>query len=65
MTAVVSLTPAPVIDRTYLVDEFDAGKVNRASELREFLSGKGLNVSRTLREAGVPVSYTHLRAHET
>ena len=56
MTAVVSLTPAPVIDRTYLVDEFDAGKVNRASELREVLSGKGLNVSRTLREAGIPTS---------
>ncbi|WP_201521147.1 1-phosphofructokinase family hexose kinase [Gulosibacter hominis] len=56
MAAVVSLTPAPVIDRTYFVDVFDAGKVNRATEIQEFLSGKGINVSRTLRVAGVPTS---------
>ena len=56
MAAVVSLTPAPVIDRTYFVDDFDAGKVNRASDIQEFLSGKGINVSRTLRVAGVPTS---------
>ena len=56
MTAVVSLTPAPVIDRTYLVDHFDAGKVNRARDMQEFLSGKGLNVSRTLRVAQVPTA---------
>lgn len=53
MPAVVSLTPAPVIDRTYFVDSFDAGKVNRASDIQEFLSGKGINVSRTLRTAGI------------
>ncbi|MGO1543868.1 MAG: 1-phosphofructokinase family hexose kinase [Gulosibacter sp.] len=56
MPAVVSLTPAPVIDRTYFVDAFDAGKVNRATEIQEFLSGKGINVSRTLRVAGIPTS---------
>lgn len=56
MTAVVSLTPAPVIDRTYLVDDFDAGKVNRAKDMQEFLSGKGLNVSRTLRQADIATS---------
>jgi 1-phosphofructokinase len=56
MPAVVSLTPAPVIDRTYFVESFDTGKVNRATEIQEFLSGKGLNVSRTLRVAGVPTS---------
>lgn len=56
MPAVVSLTPAPVIDRTYFVESFDTGKVNRATEIQEFLSGKGINVSRTLRVAGVPTS---------
>lgn len=56
MPAVVSLTPAPVIDRTYFVDAFDAGKVNRATEIHEFLSGKGINVSRTLRVANIPTS---------
>lgn len=56
MPAVVSLTPAPVIDRTYFVESFDTGKVNRATEIQEFLSGKGINVSRTLRIAGVSTS---------
>ena len=56
MTAVVTLTPAPVIDRTYFVEHFDEGKVNRATDQEEFLSGKGLNVSRTLRTAGVATS---------
>ena len=56
MTAVVTLTPAPVIDRTYVVEHFDAGKVNRATDQQEFLSGKGLNVSRTLRLAGITTS---------
>ncbi|SJM69940.1 1-phosphofructokinase family hexose kinase [Gulosibacter sp. 10] len=56
MPAVVSLSPAPVIDRTYFVEHFDAGKVNRATEIQEFLSGKGINVSRTLHVAGLPTS---------
>ncbi|MGO2111447.1 MAG: 1-phosphofructokinase family hexose kinase [Pseudoclavibacter sp.] len=56
MPAVITLTPAPVIDRTYFVDRFDEGKVNRATDQEEFLSGKGLNVSRTLHLAGVATS---------
>lgn len=56
MPSVVTLTPAPVIDRTYFVERFDEGKVNRAEDQQEFLSGKGLNVSRTLHVAEVPTS---------
>ncbi|WP_210480244.1 1-phosphofructokinase family hexose kinase [Naasia sp. SYSU D00948] len=56
MTAVVTLTPAPVLDRTYLVDSFAEGKVNRAYEVHEYMSGKGLNVARTLHLARVPVA---------
>ncbi|GGA69758.1 1-phosphofructokinase [Pseudoclavibacter endophyticus] len=56
MPSVVTLTPAPVIDRTYFVERFDEGKVNRATDQVEFLSGKGLNVSRTLHLAGVATS---------
>lgn len=56
MPSVVTLTPAPVIDRTYFVERFDEGKVNRADDQQEFLSGKGLNVSRTLHTADVPTS---------
>ena len=56
MTAVVTLTPSPTLDRTYLVDDFTVGKVNRADEVHEYMSGKGLNVARTLHLAKHPVS---------
>lgn len=56
MNAVVTLTPAPTLDRTYLVDHFTVGKVNRAHEVHEYMSGKGLNVARTLHVAKHPVS---------
>jgi 1-phosphofructokinase len=52
----VTLTPAPVLDRTYLVDSFAEGKVNRAYEVHEYMSGKGLNVARTLHLARVSVA---------
>lgn len=56
MTSVVTLTPAPVLDRTYLVDSYAHGKVNRSYEVHEYMSGKGLNVARTLHLARVPVA---------
>ncbi len=51
MSGVVTLTPAPVLDRTYLVTAMAPGKVNRAVEVHEYMSGKGLNVARTLHVA--------------
>ena len=57
MNAVVTLTPAPVLDRTYLLSEnLTPGKVNRALEVHEYMSGKGLNVARTLHLAKFPVA---------
>ena len=56
MNAVVTLTPAPVLDRTYLAETLTAGKVNRAYEVHEYMSGKGLNVARTLHLAKQPVA---------
>jgi 1-phosphofructokinase len=56
VNAVVTLTPAPVLDRTYLAEGLIAGKVNRAYEVHEYMSGKGLNVARTLHLAKRPVS---------
>jgi 1-phosphofructokinase len=56
MSGVVTLTPAPVLDRTYLVTSLAHGKVNRAYEVHEYMSGKGLNVARTLHLARVPVA---------
>ncbi|GAA4755804.1 1-phosphofructokinase family hexose kinase [Amnibacterium soli] len=56
MSGVVTLTPAPVLDRTYLVASMAPGKVNRAIEVHEYMSGKGLNVSRTLHVARHPTA---------
>ena len=46
--AVVTLTPAPTLDRTYYVNHLQPGGVNRADDVREELAGKGINVSRGL-----------------
>lgn len=56
MNAVITLTPAPTLDRTYLAEGLDIGKVNRAYEVHEYMSGKGLNVARTLHLAKHPVA---------
>jgi 1-phosphofructokinase len=56
VSGVVTLTPAPVLDRTYLVASLAQGKVNRSYEVHEYMSGKGLNVARTLHLARVPVA---------
>ena len=57
MNAVITLTPAPTLDRTYLLTEdMSIGKVNRANEVHEYMSGKGLNVARTLHLAKHPVA---------
>jgi 1-phosphofructokinase len=51
--AVVTLTPAPTLDRTYYVTRLQPGGVNRADDVREELAGKGINVARGLNLAGV------------
>lgn len=50
---VVTLTPAPTLDRTYFVKNLEEGAVNRAYKVGEELAGKGINVSRGLRLAGI------------
>lgn len=52
-TSVVTLTPAPVLDRTYFVSNLVPGGVNRADAVGEELAGKGINVSRGLVLGGV------------
>lgn len=49
---VVTLTPAPTLDRTYFVANLQEGGVNRANAVGEELAGKGINVSRGLHLAG-------------
>jgi 1-phosphofructokinase len=50
---VVTLTPAPVLDRTYFVHDLIPGGVNRADGVGEELAGKGINVSRGISLAGI------------
>jgi 1-phosphofructokinase len=50
---VVTLTPAPTLDRTYFVHDLVEGGVNRADGVNEELAGKGINVSRALRLTGI------------
>lgn len=45
---IVTLTPAPTLDRTYYVHDLVSGGVNRADNVAEELAGKGINVSRGL-----------------
>jgi len=47
------MTPSPALDRTYIVDSFERGHVNRASSVTEEFAGKGVNVSRNLALAGL------------
>jgi 1-phosphofructokinase len=53
---VVTLTPAPAIDRVYFLDRLQEGQVNRASRVESYLAGKGVNVARALQLSGNPTS---------
>lgn len=50
---VITVTPAPAIDRTYVLDSFELGEVHRASEVHSEIAGKGVNVSTNLNVADV------------
>ena len=53
LSPVVTLTPAPTLDRTYFVKNLVEGGVNRADRVGEELAGKGINVSRGLQLVGM------------
>ena len=50
---VVTLTPAPTLDRTYYVHDLIEGGVNRADGVAEELAGKGINVTKGLNLVGI------------
>ncbi len=54
MPGVVTLTPAPSIDRSYFVDHLTPGAVHRAAQVSEEFAGKGVNVSYGLHLANIP-----------
>lgn len=53
---VVTLTPAPAIDRVYRVPNLRAGNVHRTGQAATRLAGKGVNVAASLRLHGATVS---------
>ncbi|GER23780.1 1-phosphofructokinase [Zafaria cholistanensis] len=53
---VVTLTPAPSIDKVYFLDRVQAGEVNRAKGVSTYFAGNGVNVARSLHLAGNAVS---------
>lgn len=65
---VITVTLNPALDKTLVVQGFTIGAVNRVQSHREDIGGKGINVSKVLREFGVATRATgflgqNLRAH--
>ncbi|SHJ22999.1 fructose-1-phosphate kinase [Clostridium amylolyticum] len=50
---VITVTLNPAMDKTLMVDNFKVGAVNRANISRYDIGGKGINVSKVLKEFGV------------
>ena len=50
---VITVTLNPAMDRTLTIDNFDIGKVNRANTVRYDVGGKGINVSKVLKNFGI------------
>jgi tagatose 6-phosphate kinase len=57
---IVTVTPNPAIDVTYLIDELRYGQVHRVPNVTHRPGGKGVNVARVLRHLGEHVVTTGL-----
>ena len=55
---IVTLTPNPAVDVTYIVPELVHGKVHRVQRVTEAAGGKGVNVARVLAQLGEKVRCT-------
>ncbi|WP_326512396.1 1-phosphofructokinase [Clostridium intestinale] len=50
---VITVTLNPAIDKTLIVDGFQLGSVNRTMDVRHDIGGKGVNVSKVLKNLGI------------
>src|SRR5688500_755231 len=55
---IVCLGTTPTMQRTMLFDRVETDAVNRAAEVREYASGKSVNVAKVLRTLGHPAVAT-------
>lgn len=55
---ILTVTLNPAVDKTYRATQLISGHVNRMDSMRSFPGGKGINVSRILRQYGQPVTAT-------
>ncbi|MCM1251640.1 MAG: 1-phosphofructokinase [Clostridium sp.] len=55
---VLTVTLNPAVDKTYTAGELITGHVNRMRTVMSLAGGKGINVTRALRQYGVPVCAT-------
>lgn len=49
---VLTVTPNPALDKTYLLDSFTIDRLNRPRETQVLAGGKGVNVARAVRRLG-------------
>ncbi|KXS41382.1 MAG: 1-phosphofructokinase [Candidatus Frackibacter sp. T328-2] len=49
---IITVTLNPAIDKTVTVEEFKTGKLNRVKDVRQDIGGKGINVSKVVKELG-------------
>lgn len=50
---VITVTLNPALDKTFTISNFTLGTVNRVSNIRQDIGGKGINVSKVLKNLGI------------
>ena len=55
---IITVTLNASIDRTAVINNFQTGKINRCDQPMELAGGKGLNVTRALKNLGQKVIAT-------
>ena len=62
---IYTVTLNPAIDKTAVIENFNAGSVNRVADLREDPGGKGINVSKCLKNLGESSTAAMILAGDT